>query len=186
MLQFLLGGNLTSRKMAWVSWYNMCRPKEKGGLGFSCNSDINSVALAKLYWNLENKSSIAAKIIHEKYVKNKQSPTTFSLGSHIWKSIGKRWELYHHSLACVVGDGVRLIFERKMTLVGPLNRGQDQILAREVGNVSSVQIQNFLGFPVPIALCEKIASIPSPINLIDYSQIGSVEVSFIPPWLEVS
>ncbi|KHN03159.1 Putative ribonuclease H protein, partial [Glycine soja] len=31
--QFLWGGNSEGKKIAWISWQQVCAPKEKGGLG---------------------------------------------------------------------------------------------------------------------------------------------------------
>ena len=48
--QFLWGGGLEQKKIAWVKWDTMCLPKEKGGLGIR---DIKSFNLALLEkWNL--------------------------------------------------------------------------------------------------------------------------------------
>ena len=45
--QFWWGQRKDERKLAWMSWENMCLPKEKGGMGFNDLKGFNLALLAK-------------------------------------------------------------------------------------------------------------------------------------------
>ena len=102
---FFWNGKDNKKKINWIAWKNICKPKSLGGLGCMSNKNINMINLARLCWKLDNDTMWAAKIIHEKYVNNKDYPTSFKRGSHIWKSIGLGWDLYKNSLAWKIGNG---------------------------------------------------------------------------------
>ena len=91
--------------MTWISWKNVCKPKDRGGLGLLTSRNLNIVSLSRLCWKLENTKTLATQIIHDKYIKGKDQPLTFKKGSHVWKSIGVGWEFYKHSIAWNVGNG---------------------------------------------------------------------------------
>lgn len=95
----------------------------------------------------------------------KSSPTAFSTGSHIWKSIGKGWESYHNRLAWEVDDGssINLWNDRwigkdllRSLLIGPIMRGGDVKTVSELKDMPSSQIHCFLSFPIPSELCVSV------------------------------
>ncbi|KAH1193918.1 putative ribonuclease H protein [Glycine max] len=45
--QFLWGGNLEGKKIAWISWQQVCAPREKGGLGIKDIKAFNRALLIK-------------------------------------------------------------------------------------------------------------------------------------------
>ncbi|CAJ2637088.1 unnamed protein product [Trifolium pratense] len=52
--QFLWSGGLDSNKMCWVSWDQICQPKENGGLGIKNLELFNSSLLCKWKWRCLN------------------------------------------------------------------------------------------------------------------------------------
>lgn len=102
---FFWNGKDNKRKMNWIAWKNICKPKSIGGLGCLSNKNMNLISLARLCWKLDNGTMWASKIIHEKYVNNKEYPTIFKRRSHIWNNIGIGWDLYKNSIAWKVGNG---------------------------------------------------------------------------------
>ena len=68
MSKFWWGQKEKERKMAWVSWEKMCKPKSEGGMGFKDLKAFNLALLAKQGWRIhQNPSSITHKILKAKY-----------------------------------------------------------------------------------------------------------------------
>ena len=44
---FLWGGNVEGKKIAWVAWNQVCAPREKGGLGIKDIKAFNRALLIK-------------------------------------------------------------------------------------------------------------------------------------------
>ena len=66
--QFLWGGGMEQRKIAWVKWRTVCQPKDKGGLGIKDLRTFNSALLGKWHWDLFHKQEEQwAKILLSKY-----------------------------------------------------------------------------------------------------------------------
>nr|KYP63611.1 hypothetical protein KK1_018190 [Cajanus cajan] len=56
------------RKVAWVSWKNICRPKSQVGLGIKDIITFNEALLAKWKWNLfHHRDNLWAKVLKSKY-----------------------------------------------------------------------------------------------------------------------
>lgn len=78
------------RKVCWVSWQSLTKPKNVGGLGFREIAQFNDALLAKLSWRiLKNPTSILARMLFEKYCLHSpflevQPP---SCASHGWRGI---------------------------------------------------------------------------------------------------
>jgi len=50
--KFLWGWGAKWRKIAWVKWTTLCKPKRKGGLGIKNIKLFNEALLAKWKWRL--------------------------------------------------------------------------------------------------------------------------------------
>lgn len=62
------GGNEEKRKIAWVSWDQICRPKECGGLGIKNIRRFNEALLGKWRWNLfHEENALRKEILVSKY-----------------------------------------------------------------------------------------------------------------------
>ena len=59
MARFWWGGKGEERKMHWVSWEKMCKPKCMGGMGFKDLAVFNDALLGRQVWRLlRNKNSL--------------------------------------------------------------------------------------------------------------------------------
>ncbi|CAI8613253.1 unnamed protein product [Vicia faba] len=66
--RFLWLGNEDKRGIAWVSWDNVCRPKEEGGLGVKHIETFNSTLLCKWKWRmLKEETAIWKDILQTRY-----------------------------------------------------------------------------------------------------------------------
>ena len=87
---FFWTGNTMRSKSALVKWHTVCLPKSEGGLGFFDLKARNNGFLAKLIWNIHQKSdSIWIKWVHQYYL---QSSSIWDITAHpssspLWKSI---------------------------------------------------------------------------------------------------
>lgn len=77
-----MGSNNGERRVAWVSWEVMIRPKFMGGLGFRDLVLFNLALLArKACWLLMEPNSLSARILKSVYYKH-TGILDASLGSH--------------------------------------------------------------------------------------------------------
>jgi hypothetical protein len=76
--------------MHWFTWWKLCIPKKKGGLGFRDLHNFNLSMLAKQCWRLiQNPDSLCAQVLRAKYYPDGNiliaGPKKGS--SYTWKSI---------------------------------------------------------------------------------------------------
>ena len=65
---FLWGSTKNSKKMYWVGWKKVTRPKEDGGLGLQTTKGRNTALLAKLNWRFHTESNASwARVLKLKY-----------------------------------------------------------------------------------------------------------------------
>ena len=88
--QFWWGSKQGQRKVSWVSWEVMTRPKHLGGLGFWDIEIFNLCLLARQSWRiLQNPASLSARLLKAIYFPN-TSILEAELGTHpsqIWRSV---------------------------------------------------------------------------------------------------
>lgn len=105
---FWWGGGIQTKKMAWVAWSQLCRPKREGGLGFRDLRAFNLALLAKQGWRLvTNPDSLVGRIFQARYY-----PHGFFLDagvgsrpSAVWSSILKARPLLTRGLRIRIGNG---------------------------------------------------------------------------------
>ncbi|XP_033139816.1 uncharacterized protein LOC117131700 [Brassica rapa] len=98
----------TVRKLCWVSWNRLTRPKGAGGLGFREIEQFNDALLAKLAWRiLKEPHSLLAQTLLGKYCLNSSflECTAPASASHGWRGILAGREVLRQGLGWVVGNG---------------------------------------------------------------------------------
>ena len=66
--RFLLEGSDEVRKISWVKWEDVCRPKKEGGMGVRDVTKFNIALLGKWRWRLlVERDSLWVKVLCVKY-----------------------------------------------------------------------------------------------------------------------
>lgn len=101
-------GDGEKKKLAWVAWSQLCKPKSKGGLGFRDLRSFNLALLAKQGWRLiTHQESLMARVFKARYYPH----GTFleagrgSRPSATWSAILKARSLLAKGLRIRIGNG---------------------------------------------------------------------------------
>ena len=158
--------NGNKKRISWIAWHNICKPKSTGGLDLSLHSTTNKICLARLCWKLDNNVLWASKIIKEKYFNKNLEPLSFKKGSHIWRNIEVGWDHYERSLAWIVGDGANVnLWNKKwvngdslraLLIQGPLTKGESE---RRVNSLKDNDISCISSIPLTHDIIERVRSI---------------------------
>lgn len=95
------------KKMCWVSWEKLSKPKNVGGLGFREIAQFNDAMLAKLSWRiLKEPTSLLSRILTGKYCTTSSFLETKapSNASHGWRGILIGRDLLSKGLGWVIGS----------------------------------------------------------------------------------
>ncbi|XP_015956845.1 uncharacterized protein LOC107481144 [Arachis duranensis] len=106
--QFWWGQKGSERRMAWISWDTMTRPRKEGGLGFKDLRIQNLALLGKQFWRLVTQpTSLLSKILRGKYFSNGNAITAEIgvLPSWGWRSILEGRKIVEKGLNWAVGTG---------------------------------------------------------------------------------
>ena len=83
----------SSKKIHWVGWQKVTKPKEEGGLGLQSAKGRNTALLAKLNWRLNvEKEALWARVLRQKCCSQRRisSANADKLPcSQIWKAVKK-------------------------------------------------------------------------------------------------
>lgn len=111
LLRFWWDEKPGKRKMSWVAWSKLTRPKFEGGLGFKDIEAFNDAFLAKIGWRiLNNPESLLARTLLGKYCHSSSFLTcrSPSSASHGWRGILIGRNLLRQGLGWSVGDGNKI------------------------------------------------------------------------------
>lgn len=90
LTRFWWDANPQQRKMCWIAWSTLTKPKQAGGLGFRDIESFNDALLAKIGWRiLTQPQSLVARVLRGKYLRD-STFMDFSVSanaSHGWRSI---------------------------------------------------------------------------------------------------
>jgi hypothetical protein len=112
------------RKVHWMAWENMVKPKCKGGIGFRDMHLFNQALLARQAWRLiQNPDRLCARILKAKYYPHGDLLDTVftSDASPAWKGIEFGLELLKEGIIHRIGDGKKTQFVRDKWI--PRNEG---------------------------------------------------------------
>ncbi|XP_050247223.1 uncharacterized mitochondrial protein AtMg00310-like [Quercus robur] len=105
---FWWGKKDSARKIAWVSWENLCKPKKDGGMGFRDLRAFNLALLAKHGWRIQQRpDSLIHRVLKAKYFA-KTSFLDAQVGkkpSYIWRSLMAAKPVLRDGIRWCVGDG---------------------------------------------------------------------------------
>jgi hypothetical protein len=106
---FFWEGTSEKRKQHWVSWSEVCMPKEQGGLGITNTKIMNVALMVKWIWRLfsENpNSSLWHQIIRAKYPGAGNIFNSSAIGgSPFWHSLHKIKEFFKLGARFQLGNG---------------------------------------------------------------------------------
>ena len=104
---FLWGSSEHKRKMHWVNWEVVTKPKESGGLGLQSAKGRNTALLAKLNWRFHTeKDALWAKVLRFKYGSRQRliSRNEAKLpSSSTWKGLRKGMDVFKKGAKWVPG-----------------------------------------------------------------------------------
>uniref|UniRef100_A0A803Q154 Reverse transcriptase domain-containing protein n=1 Tax=Cannabis sativa TaxID=3483 RepID=A0A803Q154_CANSA len=112
--RFWWGSSARQKKVHWCKWNYMCKPKEKGGLGFRDLGLFNQALLAKQVWRcLRSPTLLSSRVLKACYYPG-VSVLDAKCGSHssfMWRSMmwGKKLLLKGYRWRIGDGNGVRVL-----------------------------------------------------------------------------
>ena len=111
--RFWWGQREERRKIHWVRWKELCKPKGEGGIGFKDLALYNDVFLAKQAWRLlQNRNSLLYRVFKPKFFPHGtilEAPQS-QIGSYAWRNILKGRDVLIEGLRWRVGDGACIKF----------------------------------------------------------------------------
>ena len=93
-----------SKKRVWVSWKQVCNPKEEGGLGVRKLTDVMNAFRMKVAWHMSNSSSLHVAFMKARYGDLSHDVSTVK-GLARWKSINRAWSRMRKNIRWDIGSG---------------------------------------------------------------------------------
>ena len=112
--EFLWGELEGERKVHLVSWENVNKPKQEGGLGIKSTRQVNAAFLAKLVWRLlAEPKSLWSRLLRAKYCDNRCDIDMFKArgnASNVWRGIISSVDIVRKGINMAVGNGSKTFF----------------------------------------------------------------------------
>lgn len=111
LIRYFWWGDEGHRKVHWMSWDRMTKPKRAGGIGFRDMHLFNQALLARQGWRLiQNLDSLCARVLKSKYYPNGDLLDTVfaSDASPAWRGIEFGLQVLKKGLIWRVGNGKRI------------------------------------------------------------------------------
>ncbi|CAB4268750.1 unnamed protein product [Prunus armeniaca] len=108
MASYWWGAQEGRRKIHWLSWKNLCRPKHEGGLGFRNLYAFNLALVAKQVWRLaHNPHSLVARLLKARYYRDCSilEATLGNSPSYVWRSLCQAKVVLERGSRWRIGDG---------------------------------------------------------------------------------
>jgi hypothetical protein len=109
---FFWASSRNKKKVYWVSWKRICKPKCKGGLGIKNLTKFNISLICKWWWKLEEGVGPWQDFMWKKYLRNSGIYTVIhkQKDSALWSDMLHVKDLYLYGRKMQVGDGTRTHF----------------------------------------------------------------------------
>ena len=108
---FWWGQRDKEKKLAWIAWGKMCKPKADGGMGFKDLKAFNLALLAKQGWRLsQNPCSLAHRVLKARYFpgNNFMEAQLGNMPSYTWRSLLAAREILERGMRWSIGNGQKV------------------------------------------------------------------------------
>ena len=161
---FLWGSSEATKKIHWVGWQKVTKPKDEGGLGLQTAKGRNISLLARLNWRLSTeKEALWVKVLKHKYC-NQRRVRVINADrlpcSKVWTAIKRGKEVFSEGSMWMVGRDSNLSFWLgNWTKKGPIRQLIQGPLTQEVALCEAKDVLGDLGWDwskIPFDLPEDI------------------------------
>nr|XP_040254102.1 uncharacterized mitochondrial protein AtMg00310-like [Aegilops tauschii subsp. strangulata] len=110
--RFYWAGDNNKHKYHMVSWPDICKPREQGGLGIMCSKRMNIALLSRWLWRIsQGHGGLWLDIIRNKYLRGQ--PLAFCQrtgGSQFWQSVVQLLPVLRIGTSILVGSRAATLF----------------------------------------------------------------------------
>jgi len=106
--RFMWGWDVNEKKIAWIKWNTLCKPKKEGGLGIKDVKSFNKALIEKWMWKLKVDSlGMWREVLESKYETNARRNIPSHKMTHSWRwsdlckicEVGQTESWFHNQLS---------------------------------------------------------------------------------------